>query len=66
MASLVSAAAKKKRIGRCRSCKGMSLTYRRPYYACSNIQCGITWQASLSFEAVILPSGVGVCHAAPS
>ncbi|WP_137681150.1 ogr/Delta-like zinc finger family protein [Aurantiacibacter suaedae] len=45
--------------GLCRSSEEISPTYRRLYYVCSNIECGMTWQASLSFERVISPSGVG-------
>lgn len=31
---------------------------RRLYYACSNIQCGMTFSASLTVERVISPSGI--------
>jgi len=33
-------------------------TYRQLYYRCSNIECGMTWVASLIFERVLSPSGV--------
>ena len=33
-------------------------TYRQLYYRCSNIECGMTWVASLLFERVLSPSGV--------
>ena len=33
-------------------------TLRQLYYRCSNIECGMTWVASLVFERVLSPSGV--------
>ncbi|MFA7597585.1 MAG: ogr/Delta-like zinc finger family protein, partial [Novosphingobium sp.] len=33
-------------------------TFRQLYYRCTNIACGMTWVASLTFEHVLSPSGV--------
>lgn len=41
-----------------RSSDEISPTYRRLYYRCSNVECGMTWLASLAFERVLSPSGV--------
>lgn len=42
-----------------RSSTEITPTYRELYYRCSNIACGMTWVASLSFERVLSPSGMG-------
>lgn len=41
-----------------RSSEEISPTYRRMYFACTDIRCGHTWLASLSFEHTLSPSGV--------
>ena len=33
--------------------------YRRLYYGCENVECGMTWAASLCFDHVMSPSGLG-------
>jgi len=42
-----------------RSSEEISPTYRRLYYVCQNIKCGMTWVASLAFEKTLSPSGLG-------
>lgn len=41
-----------------RTSEEISPTYRRLYYYCSNLECGMTWVASLAFERTLSPSGV--------
>ncbi|OJW58046.1 MAG: hypothetical protein BGO57_12405 [Sphingomonadales bacterium 63-6] len=48
-----------------RSSTEITPTYRELYYRCSNIACGMTWVASLSFERVLSPSGLGDQFRAP-
>ena len=48
-----------------RSSQEISPTYRELYYRCSNIECGMTWVASLSFERVLSPSGISSDFRAP-
>lgn len=41
-----------------RSSTEITPTFRELYYRCSNIFCGMTWVASISFERVLSPSGI--------
>lgn len=41
-----------------RSSQEISPTLRQLYYRCTNIECGMTWVASLVFEHALSPSGV--------
>ncbi len=41
-----------------RSSEEITPTYRRLYLACTDLCCGMTFTASLSFEHVLSPSGV--------
>ena len=42
-----------------RSSEEVTPEFRRLYYSCENFKCGMTWSASLSFEHVVSPSGLG-------
>lgn len=44
--------------GHTRTSEELSPETRRLYYRCSNFKCGMTWQAILSFEKVVSPSGI--------
>lgn len=41
-----------------RSSGEVTPVYRRLYYSCENVACGMTWAASLCFEHVMSPSGL--------
>jgi len=45
--------------GNVRSSEEVDPMLRRLYYACTNIECGMTWTASLQFERMLSPSGIG-------
>lgn len=48
-----------------RSSLEITPTYRELYYRCSNIECGMTWVASLAFERVLSPSGISADFRSP-
>lgn len=45
--------------GNTRSSIEITPTFRELYYRCSDVMCGMTWVASLSFERMLSPSGLG-------
>jgi len=49
-----------KESGTARTTEEISRTLRRLYYRCSNILCGHTWTAHLSFEGTLSPSRFGM------
>lgn len=51
--------------GNCRSSEEETPEFRRLYYRCPNIICGMTWTATLAFERTISPSGLSAEFRAP-
>ncbi|WP_373295595.1 ogr/Delta-like zinc finger family protein [Asticcacaulis endophyticus] len=45
--------------GLCRSSEEISVTLRRLYYRCENLECGHSWKAHLEFIETISPSALG-------
>lgn len=41
-----------------RTSEEITPVYRRLYYFCTNLECGMTWRAALVFEDVISPSAI--------